>query len=90
LKLQGLDGERKPKEGLFAEVDSTVAATRRAETDASYQLGFDIATGIFGDPAQGAWGNTATGPVSLRIRGGLSPAGQRGFDAAVKFHASRR
>jgi hypothetical protein len=51
-----------------------------------YRLGFDIATGIFGNPALGAQGNTAWGPGSQKIRDSLSPAGQRGFNASVKFH----
>ena len=54
-----------------------------------YRLGFDIATGIFGDPALGALGNTATGPGSLKIQDSLSAAGQRGFDASLKLHLSR-
>ena len=33
-----------------------------------FLLGYDIATGIFGDPALGARGNTLTGPGSLGIR----------------------
>ncbi|HSB26328.1 MAG TPA: hypothetical protein VLE19_00675, partial [Pyrinomonadaceae bacterium] len=53
------------------------------------RLGFDIATGIFGNPALGASGNTATGPGSLAIRDALSAAGQRGFNASVKFLLSR-
>jgi hypothetical protein len=51
-----------------------------------YRLGFDIATGIFGDRARGALGNTATGPGSLKIRDSLSAAGQGGFNASVKLH----
>lgn len=51
-----------------------------------YRLGFDIATGIFGDAAQGAQGNTVLGPGSLKIRDSLSSAGQMGFNASVKFH----
>jgi hypothetical protein len=54
-----------------------------------YRLGFDIATGIFGDPALGASGNTATGPGSLGIRDGLVAQGQRGFNASVALHLSR-
>ncbi len=54
-----------------------------------YQLGFDIATGLFGDPALGAQGNTLMGPGSQRIRDTLSAAGQRGFDDSVKFHLAR-
>jgi hypothetical protein len=74
----------------IAEGDGEVAAERRREADARFTLGFDIATGIFGDPAQGARGNTATGPGSLGIRNGLGPAAQRGFDAAVALHLARR
>ena len=51
--------------------------------------GFDIATGIFGDPALGAKGNAARGPNSKRIRDALSDAGQWGFDASTAFHLSR-
>ncbi len=73
----------------IAKVDEKVAAARTAEADVFYWLGFDIATGIFGDPALGAKGNTVTGPGSLRIRDSLSAAGQRGFNASVKLHLSR-
>jgi hypothetical protein len=69
----------------IAKLDPKVADARIAETDVFYWLGFDIATGIFGDPALGALGNTATGPGSLKIRDSLSPAGQRGFNASVKL-----
>jgi hypothetical protein len=77
------------KGAAIAQVDPVVAQARAAETDAQYQQGFDIATGIFGDPALGAQGNTATGPGSLGIRDSLSAAGQRGFNDAVKLHLSR-
>ena len=70
--------------------DPTVAEARDADPDVFFRLGFDIATGIFGDPALGAAGNTATGPGSLKIRDALSPAGQRGFNAAVEFHLARK
>jgi hypothetical protein len=66
--------------------DPKVAAARNADPDVFYRLGFDIATGIFGDPALGALGNTAVGPGSMKIRDALSAAGQRGFNAAVQFH----
>ncbi|MCM3873215.1 MAG: trypsin-like serine protease [Pyrinomonadaceae bacterium] len=77
------------KGATIAELDSLVAEARTADSDVFYWLGFDIATGIFGDPALGAQGNTQTGPNSLGIRDGLSAAGQRGFNAAVKFHLGR-
>jgi hypothetical protein len=66
-----------------------LSAARNADADAMYRRGFDIATGIFGDVSLGAKGNNAAGPGSTKIRSGLSPAGQRGFDAAMKVHLSR-
>jgi len=73
----------------IAVADAVVSEARAAEGDAMFQQGFDIATGIFGDPALGAQGNRATGPRSLSIRSFLSAPGQRGFDASVKLHLSR-
>ena len=49
-------------------------------------LGFDIASGIFGNPALGALGNTAMGPGSRKIRASLDNDGQIGFDAAVALY----
>jgi len=69
--------------------DPPVATARNADPDAFYTLGFDIATGLLGDPAVGAAGHTSTGPGSLAIRNALSAAGQRGFGAAVTFHLAR-
>jgi hypothetical protein len=74
----------------IAETDPIVAKARTRDPDPRYALGFDIATGIFGDPALGALGNTATGPGSLGIRDKLSPEAQDGFDASVRLHLSRR
>jgi hypothetical protein len=73
----------------IAQANAAVASARNLTTDVFYKLGFDIATGIFGDPARGAQGNTATGPGSLGIRDSLSRAGQRGFNASVSFHLGR-
>ncbi|MFL6229129.1 MAG: hypothetical protein ACJ741_10150 [Pyrinomonadaceae bacterium] len=78
------------KGATIAEADAELAEARGVEPDALYRQGFDIATGIFGDPAQGAQGNTALGPGSQRIRASLSAVGQRGFDASVKIHLSRK
>jgi hypothetical protein len=82
----------------IAEADSAVAEARnRTDIDGLrrpdfvfYKLGFDIATAIFGDPALGAKGNTATGPGSLGIRDSLSAAGQRGFNDSMSLNLSRR
>jgi hypothetical protein len=73
----------------IAEGDPEVATARSVENDVFYSLGFDIATGIFGDPALGAIGNTATGPGSLGIRDSLNASGQKGFNASVALHLSR-
>ncbi len=70
----------------IVKADQRVATVRDADTDVFYRLGFDIATGIFGAPALGGKGNTAWGPGSQKIRDSLSSAGQRGFNAAVKFY----
>lgn len=74
----------------IANANPAVANARKAENDVFFWLGFDIASGIFGDRAAGAQGNTATGPGSLGIRNELNGAGQRGFDAAVALHLGRR
>jgi hypothetical protein len=74
---------------FIAGKDKVVAVIRNSDKDPFYRLGFDIGSGIFGDPKLGARGNTATGPGSLKIRDSLSAAGQIGFDASVKLHLSR-
>jgi hypothetical protein len=73
----------------IAQADPEVAKARTPGPTILRWLGFDIATGLFGDPALGALGNTAMGPGSLKIRNSLSPAGQVGFDDSVALHLSR-
>jgi hypothetical protein len=73
----------------IADIDLDVADARDAVDDADYQRGFDIGTGLFGDPALGAQGNTQMGPGSTRIRDSLNAAGQNGFDDSMKFHLAR-
>ena len=70
--------------------DGELTQARAAEADGRYGLGFDIATGLFGNPDLGAKGNTATGPGSQGIRDALSAPAQRGFNASVKIHLARR
>lgn len=53
-------------------------------------LGFDLGTGVFGDPTKGAIGSTVMGPGAERIRASLDADGQRGFDAARAFNVGRR
>jgi hypothetical protein len=73
------------KGAAVAKADPAVAAARE-NVSPFYSLGFDLATGYFGDPALGAIGNTLTGPGSLGARETLGDEGRRGFDAGVKFH----
>ncbi|HME09427.1 MAG TPA: hypothetical protein VKG25_20375 [Bryobacteraceae bacterium] len=63
-----------------------LAAARKAEPLGFYTLGFDIATGLFGNAALGGLGHTAAGPGAFRIRDGLEAAGQRGFNASMTFN----
>ena len=81
------------KNAHFAAIGAAIAAAtpvlakaRTAHGSPLYSLGFDIATGIFGDPALGAQGNTASGPGSLGIRDWLSPIAQLGFNAAMELN----
>src|ERR1035441_879410 len=53
----------------IANANPAIAAARKG--DPFYILGFDIATGTFGDPALGALGNTLPGPGSAAIRDAL-------------------
>lgn len=78
--------ERAAVGAVIAKADPVVAAARAANPSVFFWLGFDIATGIFGDPALGAQGNTQTGPNSLAIRDSLSDGGKMGFNASVKLH----
>jgi hypothetical protein len=70
----------------IAGIDPSVAEARSTEGSAFYQLGFDIATGLFGDPILGAEGLAKMDPISTSIRDSLSASGKRGFDASVDFH----
>jgi hypothetical protein len=83
------NAELAAKGAEIARQDRLTGAARAAEADAMRRLGFDIATAIFGDPALGARGNTASGPGSLGVRDGLSFFAQRGFSSAMSFHLSR-
>jgi hypothetical protein len=66
------------------------AETIRKQLPPGSWLGFDIGSGIFGNPAHGALGNTAMGPGSEKIRASLDTDGQRGFDAAVALYHPHR
>jgi hypothetical protein len=75
----------------IADADPAVAQARTRNSDPRYWLGFDIATGIFGDPKKGAQGNKSAGTGSLGIRNALlSPLAQKGFNAGMAYHLSHR
>lgn len=69
--------------------DDDVAVARNGEADAFFRLGFDIASGLFGDPAAGSQGSRAMGSGAMGIRNALNDAGRRGFDTATKLHLAR-
>ena len=73
----------------IAGIDPAVDEARHVESGAFYQLGFDIATALFGDPILGAAGKANLDASSESIRDSLSASGQRGFDASMKFHLVR-
>lgn|GEM_PF-2355574 len=72
----------------MAKADPAVASARTSDPDVRAWLGFDIASGIFGDPAKGAQ-NKMGGLQVMAIREQLSVPAQRGFNASMKFHQSR-
>ena len=63
-----------------------VAQARLAVPNAFFSLGFDIGTGLFGDPALGGQGDTAMGPGKQKILNSLNENGQKGFEASMKLH----
>ena len=73
----------------IAATDPRVARLRTHDPAILYRMGYDIATGIFGDPAKGAKGNTAIGPGSTKVRETLDETGKRAFDASMRLHLSR-
>ncbi len=73
----------------ISQQDPEVAEARSAEVGAFFQLGFDIASGLFGDPALGSAGRTVMDPDSEALRSSLSGAGQRGFNASAALHLAR-
>lgn len=72
----------------IAKADPVVASARTADPEVRAWLGFDIASGIFGDPAKGALNKTSAMQF-MAIREQLSLPAQRGFNASMKFHQGR-
>jgi hypothetical protein len=74
------------KGAIIAKTVPAVAQARTANPSVFYWLGFDIATGLFGDPALGGQGDTAWGPGKQKIYDSLSDLEKMGFDASKKLH----
>jgi hypothetical protein len=83
----------------IATADPEVENARKSQASGLFWLGFDVATGIFGDPALGALGNTSMGPGAAKIRSKLAEVehfllptdeASKGFDASVSFHLGRK
>jgi hypothetical protein len=73
----------------IAKGDPAVAAARTSDPDVRAWLGFDIASGIFGDPAKGAQGSKMGALQFMAIREQLSLPAKRGFNASMQLHQSR-
>jgi hypothetical protein len=73
----------------IANADAEVTAARAVDPDVFFTMGFDIASGLFGDPAAGSEGSKAMGPGAMEIRNALTLPGRRGFDASTKLHFAR-
>jgi hypothetical protein len=74
------------KGAAIAQQVPRVAEGRLAGGDPFHALGYDIATGIFGDPALGGQGDLAMGPGKQRLLDTLNASGKKGFDASMKLH----
>jgi hypothetical protein len=70
----------------IANANPVVAAARILGPDAFFTLGFDISTGLFGDPALGGQGDTVMGPGKQNILNSLNSSGAAGFNASMKLH----
>jgi hypothetical protein len=70
--------------------DAQVRAKRNASKDGFYWLGFDIASGLFGDPRAGSQGSKVLGTGAIAIRDSLNAAGQVGFNASMQMHLARK
>jgi uncharacterized protein YkwD len=64
-----------------ARANPILAAARDAERDVAYRLGFDVASGLYADPADGGLGS-AGGRQARGIRRTLDETARRGFDAS--------
>lgn len=83
--------EMTAKGAMVLAADPDLQAARALEKPPGlYWLGFEIGTGIFGDPALGAQGNTLWGPGAERIRASLDAEAQRGFNAARDINWKKR
>jgi hypothetical protein len=69
--------------------DPDVATQRNSLPLGLSWLGFNIASGIFGDRKSGGQGNTQDGPGALKIQNELSAPVRQGFIAGKSFHLGR-
>jgi hypothetical protein len=74
----------------IAVADAEVGAARKVDPDPFFAMGFDIASGLFGDPAAGSEGSKVMGAGAFAIRNSLTEPGRRGFDASSKLHLARK
>lgn len=74
------------KGAVIVQATPVLSKARSTGPDAFFALGFDIATGLFGDPALGGQGDTLMGPGKQKIHDSLSSQGKLGFEASMRLH----
>lgn len=73
----------------IAQADPEVAAKRDDNRDVYFRLGFDFASGIFGDPALGGRGESPASAATLALRDSLPFQLRVGFEYSMGFHLGR-
>lgn len=89
-RQRNINSEVAGKGARVTAADPEVQRARALKPPGLYWLGFDIATGLFGNPKLGALGNTVMGPGSQAIRASLTVETAKGFDDGVAYHLAHK
>lgn len=89
-RQRNLNSEIAGKGARVTAAEPAVQKARALRPPGLYWLGFDIATGLFGNPKLGALGSTVMGPGSERIRASLTVETATGFDNGVAYHLAQK
>lgn len=89
-RQRNLNSEIAGKGARVTAADPAVQKARAIRPPGLYWLGFDIATGLFGNPKLGALGSTMMGPGAEKIRASLTVETAKGFDDSVAYHLAQK